>query len=98
MDGAGEERHGVWFSLAARHVGMQDFSSPDQESNRNPCPLQWKGRVLITEQPGKCLGSGLGVIIPDSSRDWLLTSWEECVPTAFRAHKLTWGTLRWRKG
>ena len=38
--GAGKERHGVWFSLAARHVGMQDLSSPDQESNRNSCPLK----------------------------------------------------------
>ena len=37
---------------------LRDLSSPDQGSN--PCPLQWKHRVLTTGPPGKSRKSPVG--------------------------------------
>lgn len=90
------KRHGVWFSLAARHVGMQDLSSPDQESSQNPCPLQWQG-----QSPESLNSQG-----SPWERSWCDYTWYEKrlasylrggVPaTAFRAHMR--GMLLWPKG
>ena len=44
-----------YFFLGGHAMWHARSSFPNQGSNPNPCPLQWKHRVLTTGSPGKSL-------------------------------------------
>ena len=46
-----------FFFSPAQHVGSE---SPDQ--GLNPCPLQWKSRILTMGQPGKSVQTLISTI------------------------------------